>query len=149
MRKIILVMLLAALVGCANRPKPAGYGSFAAAANPAGGQKMADDVVTKLVTLYPPAVTRFNLQHAAADPFGTLLVARLRAKGYALQEFKAAPKRGDADKGSSRALAYVFDQPTGTDLYRVTVTIDEQSLSRVYQAKDGSVAPASYWVRKE
>jgi hypothetical protein len=147
MRKTAL-LLLAALAGCAAGLKPASHGSFATA-NPAIDKKMADDAVKKLATLYPPAVTRFELQHAAADPFGTSLVAELRAQGYALQEHKSASRSGIDGKGGSRALSYVFDQPVGSDLYRITLTIDSQSLSRVYLAKDGSVAPAGYWVRKE
>jgi hypothetical protein len=148
MRKIALPVLLAALTGCATSPKPAGQGGFATA-SPAFEKKMADDAVKKLVTLYPPAVTCFKLQHGAVDPFGTSLVASLRTQGYALQERKSASKDAANGKDSSRALSYVFDQPAGTDLYRITLTIDAQSLSRVYLAEDGNVAPAGYWVRKE
>jgi hypothetical protein len=148
MRKIALLTLLVALAGCAVAPRPAGYGSFATASD-AIDKQMVDDTVKKLVTLYPPAGTRFELQHGATDPFGTSLVATLRERGYALQEHMSASMSGADDKGKSRTLAYVFDQPPGTDLYRVTLTIDAQSLSRVYLAKDGSVAPAGYWVRKE
>jgi hypothetical protein len=110
---------------------------------------MADDAVKELLTLYPPASTHFDLQHAAADPFGSSLVAKLRTQGYALLEHKSVPTAGADGKGTSRPLSYVFDQPFGADLYRVTLTIDNQSLSRVYLARDGSVAPAGYWVRKE
>jgi hypothetical protein len=152
MHRLASLILLAVLAGCTmlRMPPTADYGSFAANASPADDKKMVDDAVKKLVTLYPPALTRFNLRHAAADPFGTALVTTLRAKGYALQEYKtSAAKPGAAGKASNRALAYVFDQPAGTDLYRVTLMIDNQSLSRVYQAKDGSVAAAGYWVRKE
>jgi hypothetical protein len=147
MRKTAL-LLLAALAGCAAGPKPASHGSFATA-NPAIDKQMADDAVKKLAELYPPAVTRFELQHAAADPFGTSLLAALRAQGYALQERKPASRQDVDDKGGTHALSYLFDQPLGADLYRVTLTIDAQSLSRVYLAKDGSVVPAGYWVRKE
>jgi hypothetical protein len=148
MRKILLLTLLAALASCATAPTPASYGSFATASN-AIDRKMADDAAKKLVTLYPPASTRFDLQHGAIDPFGTALVATLREQGYALQETMSVPKSGADDKGKRRTLAYLFDQPSGTDLYRLTLTIDAQSLSRVYLARDGSVAPAGYWVRKE
>jgi hypothetical protein len=147
MRKTAL-LLLVALAGCAAGPKPVSQGSFATA-NPAIGKKMADDAARKLAALYPPAVTRFELQHAAPDPFGTSLVATLRAQGYALQEYKPASRPGADGKGGGRALSYVFDRPAGSDLYRVTLTVDAQSLSRVYLAKDDSVAPAGYWVWKE
>jgi hypothetical protein len=146
MRKTAL-LFLAALAGCAASDRPASHGSFATA-SAAIDKKIADDAAKKLAALYPPAVTRFELQHAAADPFGTSLVATLRAQGYALQEHRSSTSGADA-KGSRRALSYVFDQPFGADLYRVTLTIDAQSLSRVYLAKDASVAPAGYWVRQE
>lgn len=148
MCKLAIAILLATLTGCAAGPTPTSYGSFAAA-NPTIDKKVADDVVKQLVSLYPPAVTRFDLQHAAADPFGTSLVATLRLRGYALLEQKPASTSGADPRSGSRALSYVFDQPAGTDLYRITFTIDAQSLSRAYLAKDGSVAPAGYWVRKE
>ena len=148
MRKIALLVLLAALVGCAAHPKPASQASFAPA-SAAIDKKVTDDAVKKLAALYPPALTRFELQHAAADPFGTSLAAALREQGYALQEYKSAPTFGPDGKGAGRVLSWVFDQPVGTDLYRVTLKIGAQSLSRVYLAKDGSVAPAGYWVRKE
>lgn len=147
MRKTAL-LLLAALAGCAAGPKPVSHGSFATA-NPAIDKKMAGDAVKKLAALYPPAGTRFELQHAATDPFGASLIATLRAQGYALQEHKPGSRPSADGKGGSRALSYVFDQPAETDLYRLTLTIDGQILSRVYLARDGIVAPAGYWVRKE
>jgi hypothetical protein len=142
------LLVLAVLAGCAAGPKPDSYGSFATA-NSAIDKKMADDAVKKLAALYPPPGTRFELQHAATDPFGASLVATLRAQGYALQKHKSGTSRGADGKNSSRALSYVFDRPAETDLYRVTLKIDAQSLSRAYLARDGSVAPAGYWVRKE
>ena len=148
MCKLALVLLLASLAGCAAGPKPVTNGNFAKA-SPAVDKKVADDAVKKLAGLYPPAITRFDMQHAAADSFGTSLVATLRAQGYALLEPKSAPRSGADHKTGNRMLSYVFDQPSGTDLYRITLTIGDQSLSRVYLAKDGSVAPAGYWVRKE
>jgi hypothetical protein len=147
MRKTAL-LLLAGLAGCATGSNLASHGSFATA-NPAIDKKIADDAGKKLIALYPPAVTRFELQHAFTDPFGASLVAALRAQGYALKEHKSAPRTGADGKGGSRAMSYVFDQPAETDLYRVTLRIDAQSLSRMYQAKDGNVVPAGYWVRKE
>jgi hypothetical protein len=148
MRKIALMALLAAVAGCAAGPKPDSAGSFATA-NAATDKKMADDAARKLVALYPPAQTHFVLQHAADDHFGTSLLTTLREQGYALQEYKPKTKPDAGGKGASRELSWVFDQPAETRLYRVTLTIDTQSLSRVYLAKDGTVAPASYWVHKE
>jgi hypothetical protein len=149
MRKTTLLLLL--LAGCATGPKAPTYGSFAPSASTADGKKVADDTVKQLVALYPPAITRFQLRHAAPDPFGTALVAALRLKGYSLREHEAvAPAHaGKSGKDSGHALSYVFDQPAGTDLYRVTLTVDSHNLSRVYLPGAGGMAPAGSWTRKE
>lgn len=148
MCKLALVVVLASLAGCATGSKPAVKGNFAKA-SPAVDKNVADDAVKKLLRLYPPAITRFDLQHAAADPFGASFIATLRSQGYALAEHKLATMFGADGKSGSRALSYVFDRPAGTDLYRLTLTINGESLSRLYLDKDGGAAPAGYWVRKE
>ncbi len=142
MRKILLLALFISLVACAAR-----YGNFMRNTTQANDKKMADDVAKKLVTLYPPALTRFDLQHAATDYFGTCLVASMRTKGYAVLEYKAKRKKGRAGV----PLSYAVDQVKDTGLYRVTVLINrQQSLSRVYKVvQDGALYPAGYWVRKE
>jgi hypothetical protein len=147
---IVPVLLLAGLTGCATTSTaPAGYGSFVTSTSPANDKVVVDDVVKRLVTAYPPASTRLNLRQSATDPFGLVLVASMRTKGYALGEYQAAataPTRASAD---AYTFAYVFDQPAGTGLYRVTLLINNQALSRVYETKDGTIVPAGYWARKE
>ncbi len=145
-----LALLLAGLSGCATRTVPPAHGSFLPSTGTADyDQRMAKDVVQKLVALYPPARTRFNLQHAAPDAFGSALVDTLRAKGYALAEFKPGAADTSAPSSADLSMTYVVDQPLDAGLYRVTVQIDKQSLSRLYQGRDGALAPAGYWVRKE
>ncbi|MEG2900603.1 MAG: hypothetical protein RR983_09825 [Massilia sp.] len=34
-------------------------------------------------------------------------------------------------------------------MYRVTILVNSQTLSRVYQSSGGAVTPAGAWVRKE
>jgi hypothetical protein len=144
----LLVLLVAGLAGCASAPAPATYGSFVQKPVATDEKAMADDVVKKLAALYPPARTRFNLQHATPEAFGIGMVAALRAKGYALAEVKPGT-RAPALAAGEQSLAYVIDQPLGAGLYRVTVLVDSQSLSRVYQSAGGAVTPAGAWVRKE
>lgn len=137
---------LIVLSGCASAPTSP-YGSFVQKTEQSNDKKIADDVVKKLVALYPPAKTRFDLQHTTPDFFGGYLVESMRSKGYAIAEFKQS---ADAAPAAGLSFSYVFDQPKATDFYRVTVLIGgKQSLDRVYQLKDGSVYPASYWARKE
>lgn len=144
---IFPILLLAGLAGCAATPAtPEIYGSFVIGTSPANQKLVVEDVMKRLVTTYPPAHTRLNLAHPAADAFGAALVASMRTKGYALGEYKAPALTGMADAYS---FAYVFDQPAGTGLYRVTLLVNNQALSRVYETKDGAIVPAGYWVRKE
>lgn len=144
----IFTLIAATLAGCASGPPPALYGNFVKVAVPANDKMMAHDAAKKMAALYPPARTRINLQQATPDAFGTTLVAALRTKGYALAEIKnaqaTAPHQAD-----ELAVAYVVDQPLEASLYRVTLLINSQSLSRLYQVKDGAIAPAGYWIRKE
>lgn len=154
MRKFtFLALLLISLAGCVTAP----YGNFTQHTTAANNKKIADDVVKKLVTIYPPASTRFDLQHGTPDFFGTYLVESMRSKGYAVLEFTPEPKWITAvtvpliaPSPSGLALSYIMDQTKDSNLYRVTLVINHrQSIDRVYQLQDGLIYPAGYWVRKE
>ena len=63
----------------------------------------------------------------------------------------AIPATSNAPAASSRPntpLGYVVDQ-MGEGLYRVTVSVGVQALSRVYQVSGNKLAPAGSWTRKE
>lgn len=149
----IVALILSHQAACSTAPTRLAYGSFVKDAVPAAETKMANDVVKKLVALYPPARTRVNLRHATPDVFGTSLVDALRKKGYALSEFRHGASADPSTKAASAsvdlALAYVVDQPLDARQYRVTVLVNSQLLSRVYRAEGGTVSPDGYWVRKE
>ena len=177
MRKFVLLALLAVLLlgltGCAS--PPLAYGSFIQKPLPAHDRAIADDAVKQLARLYPPGRTRFDLQHATPDFFGTYLVESLRARGYAVLELKPAgqgqgqgqalalaqaqaPAQAMAANAASFAapspsglpLSYLLDQDAGSQLYRLTLLINrQQSLTRAYQVQGGTMHPAGYWVRKE
>jgi len=143
MRNIIsIVVFTLALASCTTIP----YGNFIKDPGSLDQQKIATDTVRQLVTLYPPAKTRFALKHAVATPdvFGRAFVQGLRNRGYALSEFD--PKAKDQE---GLPLHYVLDQATGTNLYRVTILIGDQSITRQYVEQNNVVAPAGYWTRKE
>ena len=143
MRQFALsALLVMALAGCAST---APYGNFAT--HPPAGleERIAADTAKQLVALYPPARTRFHLGQPTPDAYGSALVEVLRAKGYALVEFKeAAPATVPG-----LSLHYVLDAAASPNLYRVTVTVGQKSLSRAYLAQNDRVAPAGAWVRKE
>lgn len=152
-----LLFIALGLAGCAGRHVPATYGNFIDVPAQLDEKVMADDVVRKITVLYPPAHTSFTMQQATPDAFGATLTAALRSKGYALAEFDPRPLSAKPTARESArspatgnlALTYLVDQPMEAGLYRVTVLINDQSLSRLYQARDGSLVPAGYWMRKE
>ena len=156
MRHVACVLLCAVgLAGCATAPPP--YGNFAQEAPAGYDRTVAEDAVRQLTVVHPPANTRFDLQQPTPDPFGTWLTQSLRAKGYAVQEGAAAPVaqgktvRGEGGMAAGTPavlpLRYVFDR--AADLYRITLLVGDQSLTRAYLAQNGAVHPAGAWVRKE
>ncbi len=148
MRRILgSALLLAGLAGCAA-PQANTYGNFLGNAPPELQQPLVDAAVQQLARLYPPGRTRFALQQATPDAFGQALVAALRAQGYAVQEFQPTPPRAQAAP-AGQPLAYLLDQAAGPDLYRLTLVVGSQTLSRVYVAHQGRLQPAGAWVRKE
>ena len=145
-------LLLAGLAGCASTEP---YGNFLGANAPATvNESLAADSVRQLVTLYPPASTRFDLGQPTPDAYGSALLESLRSKGYAILEFDAE-LAASADQpaaagagGPGLSLRYVVDAPISTNLYRVTLMVGTKSLSRAYVAQNDTVAPAGAWVRK-
>ena len=153
MRKItIAALLVLALSGCATTGQ---YGNFVPPTAAADQQQLAREAVQQLAVLYPPAKTRLELQQATPDAFGQALVQALRERGYALLEFDPASAKAQATAASSSAspaglpLRYVLDQAGDSNLYRLTLLVGNQSITRPYLVQDGSFAPAGYWVRKE
>lgn len=153
MRMIATIALLAALSGCASKP----YGNFLENAPLSTNQQLAADSAKQLIAVYPPASTRLNLVHEAPDAYGRSLVATLRARGYALQEVTDKATASEASKpatataypaGSGLALSYVIDN-LDTDLYRVTLSVGSQTLTRAYVAQKNTVRAAGEWTRKE
>lgn len=160
---LALALLTPVLIGLTGCVTSSPYGNFIENTAAANDQKIADDVVKKLVMLYPPASTRFDLQHITPDFFGSTLIESLRANGYAVLEFKPEPKIGSVDNADNAGqvhtaelsspalpLSYVMDQAKGSNLYRVSLVVNHgQSLARAYQLQEGTIYPAGYWVHKE
>lgn len=155
---IVLSLLMA---GCATPAThvPGPYGNFVANAPAQHETQLAADAARQLQRLYPPAMTRLSLRHASDDRFGQQLVERLRTQGYAVQQ--PATKLGTATStGSTQAVApstdaagipfsYVLDAVTSPKLYRVTLMLGSQTLTRAYSLQSDTVHAAGAWVRKE
>jgi hypothetical protein len=149
-RTVVMALSSAAcvLAGCAAMPGATSYGNHAAA-SVAFDQKVAADAIQQLVSLYPPASTRFNLAQPTPDAFGIALVAGLREKGFALMEARTGSVTADATSTGGLELKYLLDQPGAGDLYRLTLAIGTQRLSRPYVIQHGTPYAAGAWVRKE
>lgn len=151
---ILTPLLLVTLAGCtASRvaDTPA-YGNLIAAPVPAQESGIADDAAARLAASYPPAQTRFALQHAAQDGFGMGLLARLRAQGYAVAEFSdQGPATASPQPQAAEAIAlrYVLDMAAPPGLARLTLYAGGESLSRAYILEDSAARPASAWIRRE
>lgn len=150
------------LAGCVTTSPIAGgaYGNFISNAPATHEKQLADDAARQLRLLYPPASTRLDLRQPSADAFGRQLVEALRSQGYALQEM--LPAAGEPAASSATAPAtmaahptagmpfnYVLDAIASPKLYRVTLILGSQTLTRAYVPQSEAVRPAGAWVRRE
>ncbi|SDO53488.1 Conjugal transfer protein TrbH [Pseudomonas jinjuensis] len=148
MRAWIALFVCAWLAACANSP----YGNFAEHSTPAINQQMASATARQLATLYPPASTRLQMGQEATDGYGIALVRSLRASGYSVREFN--PQARAADKPANTTASpllvnYIVDAPMDSNLYRITLLVGRESLSRAYAVQNDRLQAAGVWVRKE
>lgn len=102
-------------------------------------QKIANDVVSELLKIAPPAKTRFVITQPVKDDFGVRFVNTLRKHGYGISREKST---------STISLHYILDMPM-KNLYRITTDIGEQKMTRGYRTVNGVLEPATVWIRKE
>lgn len=145
--KLTSAIVLAAsllITGCVS----SGYGNYSNA-NMFASTSMADNTVANLATLYPPGRTMFALKQPTKDQFGSALVQRLRARGYAVMEYSQEDKPQSALANSDTALGYVVNN-IEPNLYQVTTFVGGVKLSRGFiLATDGKAYPAGPWTREE
>ena len=148
------------LAGCLS-PSPYGY-LVSGTVPPQMPERLAQDTVTRMEALYPPAHTRLSLTHPATDAYGMALIEALRRKGYGVMEYRVNTRMNPSTRDDMPVavqpvvshkdglpFGYVVDGPFESRLYRVTVFIGSQSLSRVYHMDQHVFAQAGAWVRKE
>lgn len=148
------------LVGCIS-PAPYGY-LVQEAVPPQMLERLAQDTVMRMEALYPPAHTRLAVTHPATDPYGRALIETLRQNGYGVLESRVNVRTTSSTRADMHTpiepvvntdegipLRYVVDGPFEPRLYRLTVFIGNQSLSRVYRVDEHVLAQAGAWVRKE
>jgi len=95
------------------------------------------------------------------DDFGAALTAALRSAGYAVVDSATvaaataagsatgAPAADAASQPAATTLAYIVDRQPELGLWRTTLLVNGQPLSRLYRLDEGVAAPAGYWIRKE
>lgn len=157
--RLAVVAAALALGGCAVAPAPdfSQYGRFGNIGADYELQ-LASESLEQLKTVYPAASTRLNVRQTTPDAYGVSLIAGLRNNGYAVSEYAgAAPARGterpeqmtrDQRADAGVELKYIVDHPD-PDLYRVTLFVGTQSISRAYTTDRGKLRPAGGWVRRE
>jgi type IV secretion system protein TrbH len=161
-RRLSLVLGVGLLLAGCVSPAPYGY---AINGNVPSHllERLAQDTVTRMEALYPPAHTRLALTHPATDAYGVALTEALRRKGYGVMESREHTRmipstRDEIHTRIERPVVshdegipfrYVVDGPFEPRLYRLTVFIGSQSLSRVYRMDAHVIAQAGAWVRKE
>jgi type IV secretion system protein TrbH len=148
---VILSILLFLLAGCATTT-PSIYGTFITNSD-REVETMATDAVKQITELYPPAITKIYVEQETSDAFGMALINGLRKKGFALSEEYKDNTQASAGQpvfkvDSGIPLYYILDQ-AGDSLYRLTILVGTQSISRPYLAQNGTVVPAGYWMHKE
>jgi hypothetical protein len=144
--RTILVIVAAAMMlgGCAQQQR---VGNFADLNSTVVQADLVSDATKQLMVLYPPAKTHFDIRQPTTDPFGAGLIERMREKGYAIEESNKTSKTDAPVKGVQ--LRYVLDRLDAESLYRITLLVGSQSLSRAYVVADGTVTPAGSWTRQE
>ena len=144
MKYLILLFTLLGLQGCAT-PK---YGNLTSHAPYDVNIVMVNDAVQRLESLYPPASTQLNIDQLIAknDTFGDNLIANLRNKGYAVQEYRE--KQSQTTDGLK--LRYLIDVPRNQDIYRIKLMVGNDILTRAYMTdSNNTLVPAGSWARME
>lgn len=171
MRTLFILFLIATLGACASDPLVKKDRSHFSR-----DEKIATDAVDQLMRIYSPAKTQFNVIESTPVDFGALLVQKLRAKGYAVAEFKLRTKdigavfendsfgatyptkpadqaaempRVPAWRSPGIELRYVLVHSRAPDFSRITLKIGNSLLARAYLTDNVSIAPAGVWIFEE
>ncbi len=145
---ILILVLLFVLSGCSTTQ----YGNYVQNDSSTHNQIMASDAAHRLLQLYPPASTRFNMRHATEDSFGVAFLGYLRSGGYAVheheQQLELTETNDDSAQGNENiALAYILDE--SSEIYRLSLMVDEQKLTRAYSPHEDTIYAAGHWLRME
>ncbi|AUH71141.1 conjugal transfer protein TrbH [Legionella sainthelensi] len=136
MKNLCVLFLVIFLSNCASMQ----YGNFTVASQ-SKDIYLANDAASQLTQVYPPAQNTFYISQKVSDGFGINLIHELRNKGYGVIESVQPRQKAN--------LFYVVDEVRKGSLYRVSLYVGSQTLSRVYVKTKEQIAPASLWSIKE
>jgi type IV secretion system protein TrbH len=150
MRLLPLLLGASCLVGCVTlrQHEQERYGNLVGETGPAIlTSTLSNDAVKQLMAFYPPSNTGFYVLQPTPDQFGISLLTGLRAQGYQVLESHSV---SDARAAPGLKLGYLVDVPLGADVYRVTLYVGPESISRAYVlTAAGGVSPAGPWSRRQ
>ncbi|NCT57180.1 MAG: conjugal transfer protein TrbH [Legionella sp.] len=136
MKKLSVLVFVVFLSSCTSMQ----YGNFTVA-SPSNDAYLATDAASQLARVYPPARYTFRISQKICDGFGRHLIQAMRTKGYGVIENTHARKQAN--------FFYVVDETERDHLYRVSLYVHHESLSRMYAKTHGKLAPISPWSHKE
>lgn len=136
MKKLSILLLIVLLSSCASMR----YGNFTNAST-AKDAYLAKNAVSQLTRVYPPAQNTFCFRQKICDGFGRHLIQAMRQKGYGVIENVRPRQKAN--------FFYVVDETEPGRMYRVSLYIGPQILSRAYVNTRGKLAPISPWSHKE
>lgn len=102
---------------------------------------LATDATTQLTRVYPPAQNTFCISQRVTDGFGINLLHDMRKKGYGVNENQCRKQNAN--------FFYVLDELEHQRIYRVSLFVGTQTLSRVYAKDHEKIYPISIWTHKE
>lgn len=105
-----------------------------------------EDVVSVVVVPFPPAHTLLSIETLHSDIMDTLLKQKLRETGYAL--FETTPSSPEAIPFHYTLDTISIEEET-TSPYRITITIGNMLLSRLYADTDMSFQAINQWSQIE
>lgn len=136
MKRLSVLLLTILLSSCASMR----YGNFTHTSQSKDAY-LAKDAVSQLTRVYPPARNTFCISQKIRDAFGIKLIQEMRKKGYGVLENVQPRQKAN--------FFYVVDEAKPGCLYRVSLYIGSETLSRMYAKSNGKLTPASPWSHKE
>ncbi|HHV6060367.1 TPA: conjugal transfer protein TrbH [Legionella pneumophila] len=136
MRELSILWLAMMLSNCTGIR----YGNFTQASQSRDAY-LAQDAVSQLRHVYPPAQHTFCINQKLRDAFGINLIYEMRKKGYGVIENNCPKQKAN--------FFYVVDEIEPRNLYRASLYIGSQALSRVYAQTNKKLLPVSAWSHKE